>query len=142
MTIDIEQPQPDELEITTLGPGPSSGESVVIHLKGDEWIIIDSCKVGSRILPLEYLDGIGVKYKEKVKMVICTHWHRDHIQGLSEILNECENAKFCLAPVGDFKGYLDVVLKLAGIDPLGSNIWNELNKCLDALEAHNHRKHI
>ena len=39
MKINIEQPQPDELEITTLGPGPSSGESIVVHLRNDEWII-------------------------------------------------------------------------------------------------------
>ncbi len=140
MTLDIELPQPDELEITTLGPGPSSGESIVVHLKGNEWIIIDSCKTGDKVLPLEYLHRMGVECKEQVKMVICTHWHRDHIQGLPEILDECENAKFFLAPVGDFKGYLDVVLKLAGIDPLGSNIWNTLNNCLEALEKHNQRK--
>lgn len=139
MTIDIERPQPDELEITTLGPGLSSGESIVVHLIGDEWIIIDSCKSGDEVLPLEYLRRIGVDCKEQVKMVICTHWHWDHIQGMSEILNECVKAKFYLAPVGDFKGYLDVVLKLAGIDPLGSNIWNELNNCLDALYSNNQR---
>lgn len=139
MTIDIEPPHPDELEITTLGPGPSSGESIVIHLKGDEWIIVDSCKAEGKVLPLEYLHGLGVNCKEQVKTVVCTHWHRDHILGLPEILNECENARFCLAPVGDFKGYLNVVLKLAGIDPLGSNIWTVLNNCLTALETHNQR---
>ena len=140
MKFDIEQPRPDELEITTLGPGPASGESIVVHLKDDEWIIIDSCLSEGQVLPLEYLRGIGVNCKEQVKLVICTHWHRDHIQGLPEILNECENAKFCLAPVGDFKGYLNVVLKLAGVDPMGSNTWNTLNKCLEALDNHNQRK--
>ena len=140
MKMNIEQPQPDELEITTLGPGPSSGESIVVHLRNDEWIIIDSCKTGGKVLPLEYLSGIGVNCELQVKMVICTHWHTDHIQGLPEILNECKNAKFLVAPVGDFKGYMNVVLKEAGIDPLGSNIWNTLNQCLEALATYNQRE--
>ncbi len=139
MTIDIEQPQADELEITTLGPGAAKGESIVVHLKNDEWIIIDSCKTGNKVLPLEYLSSIGVNCEQQVKMVICTHWHTDHIQGLPEILNVCKNAQFYIAPVGDFKGYLNVVLKLAGVDPLGSNVWNNLNRCLDALAEHNKR---
>lgn len=137
--IDIGQPQPDELEITTLGPGPSKGESIVVHLQGDEWIIIDSCKVGNEVLPLKYLKSIDVDCEKQVTKVVCTHWHSDHIQGMQDILNECKNAQFCLAPVGDFKGYLNVVLKLAGIDPLDSNVWNTLNQCLEALETYNHR---
>lgn len=140
MTLNIELPHSDELEITTLGPGPSSRESIVVHLKNGEWIIIDSCKFGGKVLPLEYLHCLGVNCKEQVKTVICTHWHRDHIQGLPEILNECENARFCIAPVGDFKGYLNVVIKLAGYDPLGSNIWNTFNECLEALEKHNKQR--
>ncbi len=139
MIIDIGQPQSDELEITTLGPGPSKGESIIIHLLDNEWIIIDSCKVGEEVLPLKYLKSIGVNCEKQVSKVICTHWHSDHIQGMHEILSECKNAQFYLAPVGDFKGYLNVVLKLAGINPLGSNIWNILNNCLTALETINHR---
>lgn len=138
MQIDIGKPQADELEITTLGPGASSGESIVLHLTDDEWIIIDSCMAGDKILPLEYLHDIEVDY-DKVTKVICTHWHTDHIKGLPEILRQCKNAQLYMAPVGDFKGYLDVVLKLAGIDPLGSFVWTILNNCLDTLEEVNHR---
>lgn len=140
MKIDIGQPLNDELEITTLGPGPASGESIVIHLKGGEWIIIDSCMSGGKVLPLEYLRSLGVNYEEQVKKVICTHWHTDHIQGLPEILRECKTAQFYIAPIGDFKGYLNVVLKEAGLDPLGSNVWNTMNQCLDALREFNHRE--
>ncbi len=140
MIIGIKPPLPDELEITTLGPGSSSGESIVVHLKDDEWIIIDSCKIGGKVLPLEYLSGIDVDCEKQVKMVICTHWHTDHIQGMPEILSTCKHAHFYVAPVGDFKGYLDVILKLAGIDPLGSNVWNTMNKCLEALATYNHRE--
>ena len=138
MQIDIGKPRLDEFEITTLGPGASSEESIVIHLTGDEWIIIDSCMVGDKILPLEYLHDIKVGY-DKVTKVICTHWHIDHIKGLPEILRQCENAQLYMAPVGGFKGYLDVVLKLAGIDPLGSYVWTILDNCLDSLEKINHR---
>ena len=132
MQIDIGQPAPDEIEVTTLGPGVTSGESIVLHLKDDEWMIIDSCMAGKEVLPLKYLTSIGVEY-DKVTKVVCTHWHNDHIKGLPLILAECKNAKFYLAPVGDFKGYLNVVLKAAGISPIESNVWSTLNSCLEAL---------
>lgn len=132
MRIDIGEPGADEIEVTTLGPGVTSGESIVVHLKDDEWIIIDSCMVGTEVLPLQYLASIGVGY-DKVSKVICTHWHSDHIRGLPRVLAECRNAKFYLAPVGDFKGYLNVVLKAVGIAPVESNVWNILNDCLETL---------
>lgn len=139
MIIDLGQPGQDELEITTLGAGASNGESVVIHLTGDEWIIIDSCKVGDEVLPLNYLDSIGVAY-DKVSKVICTHWHTDHIRGLPDILASCRNAQFYLANVSDYNGYLNIVLKAAGFDPMDKNVWNVLNNCLIALEQEGKRE--
>jgi len=139
MHIDIGQPEADEIEVTTLGPGAASGESIVVHLKDDEWMIIDSCMAGAQILPLQYLSSIGVGY-DKVSKVICTHWHSDHIRGLPGVLAMCKNAKFYLAPVGDFKGYLNVVLKAAGVNPVESNVWNTLNDCLDALSSEGGRE--
>lgn len=134
MHIDIGQPEHDELEITTLGAGSSNGESIVIHLLDDKWIIVDSCKIGDEVLPLSYLESIEVPY-EKVTKVICTHWHFDHVRGMPEILSVCKNAEFCIAPVSDFNGYLNIVLKEAGYDPMGATVWNILNNCLDVLEA-------
>ena len=139
MRISIDKPLDDEFEITTLGPGASSGESIVIHLISDEWIIIDSCMSGDEILPLTYLREIDVDY-EKVTKVICTHWHTDHIKGMPEILRKCRNAQLYMAPVGPFKGYLNLVLKIATKDPFRSTVWTIFDNCLSSLEEINHRR--
>ena len=89
--IDNNRPLANELEITLIGAGSDSGESVVVHLANGKWIIIDSCKSGGEVLPLYYLRKKEVNLKE-VSFVICTHWHTDHIDGLSDVVSECTNA--------------------------------------------------
>ncbi len=89
--IDNIKPQADELEITLIGAGSEAGESVVVHLANGKWMIIDSCKTGGEVLPLYYLRKKEVDLKE-VAYVICTHWHTDHIEGLSEVIGGCKNA--------------------------------------------------
>ena len=90
-------PRRDGLEITVLGPG--YGESIVIHVGGGKWIIIDSCidTSNGEPAPLSYLRSIGVHPPENVELVIATHWHDDHVAGLSEVVRVCESAKFCCA---------------------------------------------
>lgn len=86
-------PLPNELEVSLFGPG--YGESAVIHLGGNEWIIIDCCRVVANgdIVPLEYLRGIGVDPATAVKLVVATHWHDDHIRGLSDVVRTCVSAR-------------------------------------------------
>jgi glyoxylase-like metal-dependent hydrolase (beta-lactamase superfamily II) len=87
-------PSLDEIEVSVFGPG--YGESIVIHLGGNKWIIVDSCidPISKEPIPLSYLHQIGVKPIEAVKQVIATHWHDDHIRGLSKIIRECKSAEF------------------------------------------------
>ena len=90
----LKKPVADEFLITVLG-GASEGESIVVHLGDNHWMIIDSCKVGDDVLPLKYLVDIGVSC-DLVEYVVCTHWHADHVKGLGMILDKCENAKFVI----------------------------------------------
>ena len=130
--LSIGQPEPDELEITTLGPGKASGESIVVHLGDGDWMIVDSCKSGDLVLPLYYLKKIGVGY-DKVSRVVCTHWHTDHVRGLPKVLTECKNAQLFMAPVSDHKGNLNRILKLAGAETINSKVWNIADACVKAL---------
>lgn len=86
-------PQPHEIEISLFGPG--YGECIVAHLGAGEWMIVDSCiDKSARPAALEYLRTIGVNASQHVKWVLATHWHDDHIRGLSDIVSECESAEF------------------------------------------------
>lgn len=134
--IDIEiektRPNADEIEITTIGAGASAGESVVVHLTDNRWMIIDSCVLDGEVLPLYYLRKREVD-PLKVVYIVCTHWHKDHIQGLSTLLSECKNARLALPSVFN----QDSVFKAVFTEEKSkySPIAKELGACLDILDS-------
>ena len=88
-------PTPDQVEITLFGPG--FGECVVVHLGSDIWVVIDSCIHSDSGEPaaIHYLQNIGVDASVAVRFIVATHWHDDHVRGLSRVLAACPNATFC-----------------------------------------------
>jgi beta-lactamase superfamily II metal-dependent hydrolase len=131
-------PESTIIEITLIGTGGGYGESVVIHLGNESWVVVDSCiNPNSKIcLPLEYLKSIGVDVSKDVKLIICTHWHDDHILGISQLLDESISAKFCMARPLDKKKFL----RLVGLDyQKAKNDSNtsstiELNNCIKIMQ--------
>ena len=89
-----DRPTDDEIEVSLFGPG--YGESIVLHLGEDRWVVVDSCldKETGRAAALLYLEEIGVDVQNQVEMIVCTHWHDDHIRGIASILAACPNARF------------------------------------------------
>lgn len=136
-------PDPFEFEVTLLGTGGGYGESVVIHIGSNEWIIVDSCENPNdgSVLPLEYLKSIGVDIRKQVKLVVCTHWHDDHIKGLHKILEECSSSMFCFSKVLDRKKFLRFVgldsNKLREKGVLSST--KEFSSCLETMETSQRR---
>jgi hypothetical protein len=95
--VKLNPPKNDEIEVTLFGPG--FGESLLIHIGDGRWIIIDSCIDSETDEPaaLRYLADIGVDPASSVSHVIATHWHDDHVGGLSKVVEACTNATFCCA---------------------------------------------
>ena len=94
-----EKPPPPgkgEFEVTLLGPG--YGESIILHVGGGLWVVVDSC-VDANGAPsaLQYLESIGLNPSRDVALIVATHWHDDHIRGMSKLVATCENAVFCCA---------------------------------------------
>jgi len=90
----LKRPAASEIEVSIFGPG--FGESIVVHAGNDEWIIVDSC-IDSRSgnpAALTYLNEIQVDTSTAVKLIVATHWHDDHIAGMSELVRVCTSAKF------------------------------------------------
>lgn len=84
-------PQSDEIEVTLIGGTSGYGESILIHIGDGDWIVVDSCvnaQTGDCV-PLTYLEELEVDVAEHLLYVICTHWHEDHIKGLSKIMEKC-----------------------------------------------------
>ncbi len=94
MTEAKKQPGKREFELTLIGPG--YGESIILHVGNNVWVVVDSCsdpteKVGA----LHYLKSIGVNPKHKIALIVATHWHDDHIRGMADLVELCHHAEFC-----------------------------------------------
>ena len=130
---------PELIEINLLGTGGGYGESLVIHIGNDEWIVIDSCQNPStkETLPLSFLKKRSVDLNN-VKLVLCTHWHDDHIRGISELLEQTPNAIFSIAKVTDIEKFLLFIELDSEKESISSNSSTlEFKKCLEIIDARN-----
>ena len=111
MAIDSSQPLESQVEVTLFGPG--YGESVLIHVGNGHWVIVDSCIESGKSVPaaLEYLYSIGVDPAESVKLIVATHWHDDHIRGLSQLVEQCEKAVFSCSMAFNKSEFVSVITR-------------------------------
>jgi hypothetical protein len=125
-------PQEDEIEVSIFGPG--YGESIALHIGAGSWILIDSCIEPNLKIPafLHYCSKIKIDPKECVRAIVATHWHDDHIRGLSEVLAECPNADFICSDALNCREFL-VLASRYGTRPEMSRGLNEFNKILGIL---------
>lgn len=88
----LKPPGPNEIEIIVFGKG--TGECICVHLGNGEWIIVDSFlnRSGTPVAQT-YLESLGVDLSTQVKQIITTHWHDDHINGLSKLFKKAVSAK-------------------------------------------------
>jgi beta-lactamase superfamily II metal-dependent hydrolase len=85
-------PRNDEIELSVFGRG--YGEAICVHLGGGEWLLVDSCinpESGSPAA-LTYLASLGLDPERNVSLVVATHWHDDHVQGIGAIVQACKGA--------------------------------------------------
>lgn len=92
-------PARGEIEFSIFGPG--FGECIAIHLGDEKWMVVDSCVRKQAEVPavLEYFDRIGVEPEQAIELIVATHWHDDHVRGISRILEVASGATFCAASV-------------------------------------------
>ena len=78
-------PDSDEFEFTLIGPG--YGESIILHLGGGVWVLVDS-NVDKDGNPgsLQYLESIGCDPAQSVALIVASHWHDDHIRGMEKMV--------------------------------------------------------
>ena len=112
-------PQPDEIEVTVVGPG--FGECVVVHAGQGEWLIVDSCRDPDTKKPvaLAYFEALGIDPGVAVAWVVATHWHEDHVAGIDDVVAACTAADFhCAAQLQDreFIRYIARSQAVAGAD--------------------------
>jgi beta-lactamase superfamily II metal-dependent hydrolase len=125
-------PAADEIEITLFGPG--YGESIVIHAGDNNWIIVDSCVAAPSKEPvaLDYLDSLNIP-ADAVKLIVATHWHDDHIRGISRLVEKYPSARFALSAALDNKQFLQLVSEYGAPKGQTANGTGELFQTLSTL---------
>jgi hypothetical protein len=130
------KPEKNELEVSVFGPG--YGESILLHTGANKWIIVDSCIFpgDDYPAPLLYLDKLNIDY-DAVKAIVVTHWHDDHIRGISTIFEKCKNAEFICSDAVKDKEFLNMV-KIYGNCPIAED--SGIKEFHDILEEMKKRK--
>lgn len=106
-------PTNSQVEVTIFGPG--RGEAIIVHLGGGHWLLVDSCihPISKEPVALYYLRDIGVEVSS-VKAIVASHWHDDHVGGMSSIASACRNAEFFLSGVFSDSEALEVATAYGG----------------------------
>lgn len=91
-------PASDEIEVTLFGPG--FGEAIAIHIGEQNWILVDSCIDLDSGAPASstYLTRIGVTPKQ-VRSIVASHWHDDHVRGISKLAASYPEAEFQISSI-------------------------------------------
>jgi hypothetical protein len=105
---------------------------VVIHLGHSDWVVIDCCLDSESGIPvaIDYFKKLGFPIEEVVKLVVATHWHDDHMNGLGDLFTACSRAKFVCSMALNCKEWGTLVETYRNyVQPGGSGI-DELRKVM------------
>jgi hypothetical protein len=91
-------PASNEIEVTLFGPG--YGEAIAVHLGDGAWMMVDSCidPDSKATASGTYLEQIGVDARQ-VRSIVASHWHDDHVRGISQLAAKYPTADFVLSTV-------------------------------------------
>ena len=108
--VPTDAPASNVIEVNLFGPG--YGESIVVHLGSNHWLVVDSCAPYDEEEPaaLTYLRQIGVEAPDAIKYIVATHWHDDHIRGFSRIVSACPQADVFLSSALTYRPFMRLVL--------------------------------
>jgi len=117
-----EPPGPDEVEVSLFGPG--RGECVVCHLSDNHWIVVDSCvdPTSREPIALRYLEELGVDASTAIKLVVVTHWHDDHIRGISQVLEIAVQARFACSQKNNVPEFFKAIATATHSDLVDSGL--------------------
>jgi len=93
-------PEAEETEVMLFGPG--YGEALAVHLGDGVWLLVDSCIDPEADAPASaaYLAAIGVR-PDQVRVIVASHWHDDHVRGISQLTAAYPEADFLISAVFD-----------------------------------------
>jgi hypothetical protein len=101
-------PLPDELEISLFGAG--YGEAIALHIGYGQWVLVDSYRQRDKEPDhLAYLNQLGVDVSRAVQSIVVTHWHDDHVKGISDVYDVCVSADLVISSALSYPEFLTLV---------------------------------
>ena len=130
---DLLAPSTDEFEISIFGTG--CGESILCYIGDNEWVVIDSClnPKTKKSLILEYLDIIDPA--ANISLIIATHFHDDHIKGLSQIVSKYPKSLFVCSNALNGDDFLQLVVASEDVLIDSSSGCKEFHSILNSLKT-------
>ena len=109
----FQAPPSDQVEVVLLGP--RYGEALCVHIGDNRWLAVDSCLYGRPAMPaaLFYFDKIGVS-ADRLELVCVTHWHDDHVRGISELVRQAASAKVVIPEALQRKEFMVLAARFGG----------------------------
>jgi len=131
----ISPPAQDELEVSVFGPG--YGEAILLHIGAGKWFLVDSCldPISGQPASLQYLFDLNVNVGQAVKLVVATHWHDDHVRGISNIFKQCQSAEFVISNALRVEEFLTLTYLSREPSPIKSSGLDEFSEIFQLLEA-------
>ena len=119
----------EEIELLVFGRG--YGECILIKYSKDEYALVDCFKnpVTNNPIVIDYFNAIN-ELPEKINIIVVTHWHKDHISGISDVIPLANsNVKIVLNPIvkeNDFNKFIF----------LNGSSTNEFRKIYEYIKQH------
>ena len=128
-------PAQDELEVSIFGPG--YGEAILLHIGLGKWFLIDSCvdPVSKEPASLKYLHDLNIDVAKAVKLVIASHWHDDHVRGISKIVDQCQSAEFVISQALKDKNFLTLAFLHLEPSTIKDSGLDEFSRALQLLKS-------
>ncbi|MGO9465695.1 MAG: hypothetical protein ACLQIB_18150 [Isosphaeraceae bacterium] len=123
---DTHELDPDLLYLFILGP--CKGETVLLRVPPDQWMIVDSFKAGRSHRPSA--ETVITRYGGRVDVLALTHPHADHFEGFIDLIDRYDEAMLgCVYP-RDSRGTRDlsadpITALKEGAKPAYTRIWDE-----------------
>jgi hypothetical protein len=126
-------PALDEIEVSLFGGGNAYGECVVIHILNGQWMVFDSFKdpYSQQPIAIQYLKQLyPTDWDEKIITVNISHWHDDHIKGVSQIVSSSKNLReVCVSTALGSQEFMELV-EFSKMNTSNFNGVHELRKIL------------